>query len=536
MLFMELKESNNQQSKIPATSEIHEYEQIRHRRRRMLPRAALIGIAAGAFASLFGQVLAWGDDLRANLLDWSHQYPAAGWLAPMVICALGTAAAVYLVLRFAPETSGSGIPHLKSVLHRFRELSWRRVLPIKFLSGTLALGSGLLLGREGPTVQMGGAVGDLFSEVLNLAPKERRTMIAAGAGAGLAAAFNAPLSGLTFVLEEVQRDFQPVVFTCAFMAAVTANITARFFRGSSPVFSIPSYPTPPLLSLPLFAVLGICAGLLGIVFNRGLILSLNLFSGLNAKGKLLGAGCVGALVGLISWLNPLFTGSGHTLSEEVLAGNLALSAIPLFYLLRLVLTLVSYGTGAAGGIFAPLLVLGALLGLGVGQSANYFFPDLVPIPATFAVVGMAALFTGIVRAPLTGIFLIVEMTGNYNQMLPLLVACFFAYDTADLFKDIPIYEALMERDLLRNGIHAHLRNPSILELEIEEGSPFDRHRVKSLGLPPGCVIASITQDGLEIVPTAQTRLESGMKIAVVIDPEASDSLAILHDGCKAPEV
>jgi CIC family chloride channel protein len=533
---MEDKESNQDQKFDHTVSEIHEYETIRHRRRRMLPRAALVGVASGALASLFGLVLSWGDDLRANLLNWAHQWPAAGWLVPVLFCGLGTAAAVFLVINKAPETSGSGIPHLKAVLHRFRSLSWKRVLPVKFISGTLALGSGLLLGREGPTVQMGGAVGDAVAEGLKLHPKERRTMIAAGAGAGLAAAFNAPLSGLTFVLEEVQRDFQPVVFTCAFMAAVTANITARFFRGSSPVFSIPSYPTPPMLSLPLFALLGIAAGLLGVLFNRGLIGMLDLFSKLHGKTAVIAAASVGGIIGLITWFNPQLTGSGHELAEDALAGSLVLGAIPAFYLIRFALTIASYGTGVAGGIFAPLLVLGALMGLAIGQAANYFIPALVPQPAVFAVVGMAALFTGIVRAPLTGIFLIIEMTGNYDQMLPLLVACFFAYDTADLLRDMPIYEALMERDLSRNGIHAQLQVPTILEIEIEEGAPFDGKRVKSLGLPPGCVIASITQDGLEVVPTAQTRLESSMKITAVIDPEAADSVAILHSGCKTPDL
>lgn len=516
-------------------TEIEEYLAVSQQRRRVLPRAALVGLAAGLVAATFRLTLEGGNALRHGMLDWARQVPAFGWAFPVIFSVTATLLSVWLVRRFAPEASGSGIPHLEAVLHRFRELVWTRLLPIKFVSGVLALGGGLALGREGPTVQMGGATGDAIARALKSNPRERRTLIAAGAGAGLAAAFNAPLSGLTFVLEEVQRDFHPIVFAAAFVAAVIADIVARFLSGSAPVFAIPTYPLQPLSTLPGFAILGVAAGVFGVAFNRLLLSAVERASRLSSRARWTFAGIVGVAVGLIGWAEPDAIGSGHELAETVLAGNLALATIPAWFLVRWALTLGSYSTGAAGGIFAPLLVLGALLGLAVGQLAAALAPELAPQPAVFAVVGMAAYFTAIVRAPLTGIVLIVEMTGNYEQMLPLLVSCFCAYGVAELLRELPIYEALLERDLQRDQNIPTVRDPMVVEMVVEDGAPFAGREVRSLGLPQGCVIVRLLHEGEELVPTAQTRLLPHMRVTVVVAPTARHGLAHLRLGCRASD-
>jgi CIC family chloride channel protein len=391
----------------------------------------------------------------------------------------------------------------------------------------------MALGREGPTVQMGGAVGDAISGWLKVSPRERLILISAGAGAGLAAAFNAPLSGLIFVLEEVRRDFQPIVFGAVFVAAAIADIVTRIGSGQFPVFAVPSYPMPPLTSLPIFALLGVIAGLFGVLFNRGLLTAISLYARLPDRFVLPAAAITGGVIGLVGWFSPLMLGSGHTLAETTLKGDLLLAAIPLFFIIRFLLTTTSYGSGAPGGIFAPLLVLGALIGLALGQIANYLAPAIVPIPAVFAVVGMAAYFTAIVRAPLTGIMLIVEMTGNYSQMLPLLVACFCAYAVAEFMKDLPIYEALLERDLNRGGDKFLLEKPVVVDLTIQMDSPFAGREVRFLGLPPGCILVRCSDGKREWVPKANTRLEPHMRITAVVSPEASNGLEILHQGCEA---
>jgi chloride channel protein, CIC family len=533
-------QTDNQQSLLPdekvdsVRSEIQEYLDISKQRRWIFPRAALVGACAGIIALFFRAALTGADVLRNSLLIWVHSLPMLGWIFPVLFTMLGAGVSVAITRRYAPEASGSGIPHLEAVLHRFRKLEWKRVLPVKFFGGIIAIGSGLALGREGPTVQMGGAVGDAISRWLKVSERERLTLISAGAGAGLAAAFNAPLSGLVFVLEEVRRDFQPIVFGAAFVAAVIADIIARIGSGQFPIFAIPSYPVPPLASLPIFALLGVATGVFGVLFNRSLLTSIGMYARLPARFVLPAAAITGGVVGLAGWFSPLMLGSGHNLAESTLKGDLLLTIIPLFFLIRFLLTVTSYGTGAPGGIFAPLLVLGALIGLGIGKIAHNLSPDIVPIPAVFAVVGMAAYFTAIVRAPLTGIMLIVEMTGNYSQMLPLLVSCFCAYATTEFLKDLPIYEALLERDLMRGGEAHLLKEPVVVEFTIQIDAPFAGLEVRSLGLPSGCILVRCSDGKREWVPKATTLLEAHMHITAVIEPEASSGLETLRQGCKTP--
>jgi len=514
-------------------SEIQEYLDVRQQRRWIFPRAALVGAGAGLVALAFRAALTGMDNLRNLLIEWAHQFPYWGWIIPVLFTLIGATVAVYLTQRYAPEASGSGIPHLEAVLHRLRELEWTRVLPVKFFGGILAIGGGMALGREGPTVQMGGAIGDAVSRMLNVSGRERRTLIAAGAGAGLAAAFNAPLAGLVFVLEEVRRDFQPIVFGAAFVAAVMSDIVARIGAGSFPVFSVPSYPSPPLASLLIFIVVGVAAGFFGVLFNRGLLGTIDLYGRIPKKFVLPAAALTGGFVGLAGWFSPLMMGSGHTLAESALQGELILSTIPLYFAVRFLLTTTSYASGAPGGIFAPLLVLGAMIGLAIGQLTNMVSPAIAPIPAVFAVVGMAAYFTAIVRAPLTGIMLIVEMTGNYSLLLPLLVSCFCAYAVAEYMKDLPIYETLLERDLHRTGESAALKEPTVMEFTVQENSVFAGKEIRSLGLPQGCILVRCSDGKREWVPKANTRLQAHMRITAVIAPEASDSIKTLRHGCEA---
>lgn len=513
--------------------EVRNFVRAHERRRRQYPRAALVGLLAGLTAVAFRYALDEADWLRGNLIAISHSYPTWGFFIPVLFGALGGGIGVFLVQRFAPEASGSGIPHLKAVLHRLRRMAWQRILPVKFFGGVLSIGSGLTLGREGPTVQMGGAVGQMVSQWFKSTARERQALIAAGAGAGLAAAFNAPLSGVIFVLEEVQRDFAPGVFTTTFVACVIADIVTRLLYGQLPAFHVAIHPTAPLDSLLVFLALGLVAGVAGVAFNRALLGSLRLFARAGHWPRGVVGAVVGAGVGGVGWFLPQVLGGGHHLVEQTLAGQMTVDALFLFFALRFVLTMFSYGTGAAGGIFAPLLVLGAQIGLLTGSVANYFFPAVASDPTTFAVVGMAAYFTAIVRAPLTGIVLIVEMTESYSLMLPLLVACFFAYFTADFLGDTPIYEALLERDLLRSQDTPKLESNLLLELLMQRGAPFEHRRVGDLPLPVGCLIITIERHRSSYVTDPDLVLQAGDRITAVISPQAASAAALLRDGFTA---
>lgn len=415
------------------------------KRRHVLPKALLIGLVSGALAGLFRLALQASEDGRLRLTD--RHRGGAGLLAAIALGMLGGGLALWLVRRFSPEAAGSGIPRLKSVLLGRAKLPWRRLLPVKFIAGVVGIGGGFALGREGPTIQMGGAAGLIVAERFRVTQGEgeRRALIASGAGAGLAAAFNAPLSGMVFVLEELQVALTPVVFVASFLAAVTADIVSRLLAGGDPVFALHGMAPPTLLSLPGALLVGGLAGLGGFFFNRSLLWTLDAFRRFAAWPPWLLGGVIGGAMGGLGWIEPGLAGTGAPLVQRALAGGLPVEAMLLLLLVRFAMTLASYGSGTAGGIFIPLFVLGSLGGLSLGLVGHALDPGLFPHPEIFAVIGMGALFTGIVRAPLTGLVLMVELTGVYDFMLPLLVGCISAYGVAEALGSTPVYEALRLR-------------------------------------------------------------------------------------------
>lgn len=420
------------------------------KRRNILLKALMVGVGAGLVASAFRRALQLIEERR---IDWMRGFDGRdAMIIGALLGALGGAVAVWLVRRFSPASAGSGIPHLKSVMLGDRRLRWRRVLPIKFLSGLIGIGSGLALGREGPTIQMGGATGLMMSEWFKVRPGEgeRKALIGAGAGAGLAAAFNAPLAGVIFVVEELQGSFTPVVFVAAFLASVAADIVGRLLTGEMPVFTLPAMQAPGVNAVPVALVVGAIAGLTGVVFNRGVLATLDLYERFRRLPAPLLGGLCGVIIGIATCRNPETAGSGAVIVEQAISGDMTVRWLLILLGLRFMLTLLSYGSGATGGLFAPLLVIGALGGLATGDLANSIVPSLAPQPEVFAVIGMGAFLTAVVRAPLTGIILMVELTAQYRFMLPLLASCLVAYGIAEGLGDRPIYEALRERDLRRD--------------------------------------------------------------------------------------
>jgi CIC family chloride channel protein len=309
----------------------------------------------------------------------------------------------------------------------------------------LAIGSGLALGREGPTVQMGAGIAHLVGLLFRRSWPDSRVLLAAGAGAGLATAFNAPIAGAIFVLEELVRRFDTKIAIAALGASATAIGVARLMLGDAPDFHVEPLAFPSAESRPLFFVLGALAGLLAILYNRTLLVTLAAADRLGRWPVELRAGLIGAAVGALAWFAPALVGGGDPITQQMLLGAGSLALIPLFLLARLALGAVSYAAGTPGGLFAPMLVLGAQLGLLVGVLCQQVFPGLAIQPQAFAVVGMAALFTGVVRTPLTGIVLVIEMTASFTMFLPMLGACFMAMLVPTLLRDPPIYESLRRR-------------------------------------------------------------------------------------------
>ena len=422
--------------------------------------APLVGAGAGLIGAAFRLALQQADDWRNALIAWAHGEEFAGLLLVTAIGAAAVALAAWLVRRFSPAAAGSGIPHVEAVLRgELQQASPFRLIPIKFVGGLLAIGSGLALGREGPSVQMGASIGDLVGQLFRRNLSDRRILLAAGAGAGLATAFNAPIAGAIFVLEELVQRFDPRIAIVALGVSSTAIAVARVFLGDAPDFHVAVLADSHAGTRPLYFVLGAIAGLLAILYNRVLLGTLAAANRLERWPVALRAALIGAAVAVLAWFAPELVGGGDAITQRTLTGADALAIVPLIFLLRFALGAVSYAARTPGGLFAPMLVLGAQVGLLFGILCRLLFPDLHIQPEGFAVVGMAAFFTGVVRAPLPGIVLVVEMSASVHMLLPLLSACFAAMLVPTLLHDAPIYESLRASLLRENNAAARSAAP-----------------------------------------------------------------------------
>ena len=407
--------------------------------------ALVVGAAAGLIGAVFRIVLEQADALRDRVIVWAHGEALWGFAAVVLAGAAAALVATWLVRRFAPHASGSGIPHVEMVLRKEAAPAPYILLPVKFVGGVLAIGSGMALGREGPSVQMGASIAQFVGAVCRCSWPDCRVLMAAGAGAGLATAFNSPIAGAVFVLEELVQRFEHRMAIAALAASATAIAVARALLGDAPDFSVEPLAHIPPLGQPLFLVLGVIAGLLAVGYNRLLLGSIALVARFDRVPPEWRAAVIGAAVAVVAWFAPGLVGGGDPITQRTLSGAVVLAFLPVAFLIRALLGSASYAAGTPGGLFAPMLVLGAQLGLLCGAWQAALFPSLAIPPQAFAVVGMAAFFTGVVRAPMTGIVLIIEMTAAFNMLLPMLIACFAAMLVPTLLGDMPIYEALRDR-------------------------------------------------------------------------------------------
>ncbi|MBL1258067.1 H(+)/Cl(-) exchange transporter ClcA [Methylocystis sp. Sn-Cys] len=413
--------------------------------------ALLVGGLAGLVGAMFRLALMAADRLRDAIVHWSQGGAIVGFLVVVGLCAMAALISVWMVRRFAPHASGSGIPHVEAVLHSEAAPAPFILLPVKFFGGCLAIGAGLALGREGPSVQMGAVIGHLTGDAFRRSKADNCALLAAGAGAGLATAFNAPMAGAVFVLEELTQKFDQRVAIAALAASSTAIAVAHLLLGDAPDFTIPALVYPAASIGPLFFILGAVMGLFGVVYNRVLLATISAVERfrLAPENK---AAMIGAMVGALAWFAPGLVGGGDAFTQAAITGSQDLFFLPFVLALRFGLGSVSYGSGTPGGIFAPLLALGALAGLFFGVVCGLLLPGLDIQPQAFAIVGMTALFTAVVRAPLTGIVLVTEMTGAVFLLLPMLAACFLAMLAPTLLNDPPIYHSLRERLLGKDRV------------------------------------------------------------------------------------
>jgi chloride channel protein, CIC family len=404
---------------------------------------AVIGLVIGCFRVALDHM----NTARTETITWAQQWPVAGFFLVCATVAATTAVAAWLVQRSGQPAAGSGIPHVEAVIEGKLPAAPILLLPIKFIGGLLAIGGGLALGREGPSVQMGANLAQFWGSIFRLPATDRIALFASGAGAGLAVAFNAPIAGAVFVLEELVRRFDTRIAIAALGTSCSAIAVASVLLGQQPDFDVAELPNPSTWTGPIFALLGILAGLAGVAYNRLITKTCALFDGLTRWRPEVRALFIGALVGAIAWFAPHMVGGGDVITQQVLVGGIGLTALPLIFAVRFLLGPLSYAAGTPGGLFAPILTLGACIGLGFGLLCPQFVVDSGATPITFAIAGMAAFLTATVRAPITGMVLIFEMTGAFNQTLPMLWACFAAMAVPTIMGNLPIYDSMKARTI-----------------------------------------------------------------------------------------
>ncbi len=478
-----------------------------------------VGAVAGGVAVLFRLAVAQSERFLLFLSGRAAEQPLLipVWFGVLLLAA----GAVTALLRWEPMITGSGIPQLDGEMEGYFDQCWWRVLIAKFVGGVLSIGAGLSLGREGPSVQLGAMAGKGVARLTGRMRTEEKLLVTCGASAGLSAAFNAPLAGALFALEEVHKNFSVEVLLSSLASSITANFVTRNVFGIEPVFNFSEAVPIPLAHFPVVLFLGVCIGVFGVCYNFCTGKVQKLYD--KIQNRFLRTVIPFLLAGTALFLCPDITGGGSALVMKA-AGGLSLGMAALLLVLKFCFSLLSFGSGVPGGIFLPLLVLGALCGgtfHGLAEGAGLSL-DLQAL----VVLGMAAAFAAIIRAPITGTLLITEMTGNFDHLLFIALISLVAYSVADLLRGRPIYAQLLERMLQKQGLRQREDRGEkvLLESEVRMGAPACGRPLSQLYLPAHCLVIAVRRGEEEIVPRGDTVLRAG------------DGLVVLTDEAGAPDI
>jgi CIC family chloride channel protein len=362
---------------------------------------------------------------------------------------MGSLTMGYLLFRYFPNARGSGVPQTKAALYAGEGRIRLRTVLGKFFCTSATLASGIPLGREGPSVQVGAGIASLLGRLLGLRPEKVKALLPIGAAAAIAAAFNTPLAAVVFALEEIVGDLQAPLVGYVVLASATSWGVLRLLLGNSPLFKVPQYQLVHPAEFAIYAVLGLAGGLVSAAFTKLLLGMREWFLRLPQKTVWFQPVAGGLLVGLLGLLVPQVLGVGYVYVGHALNGNMAVELMAMLVVLKLIAVTTSYASGNAGGIFGPALFIGAMLGGTVGTLAHHLFPVYTATPGAYALVGMGAAFAGIVRAPMTSVLMIFEMTQDYAVIVPLMIANLVSFFISSRIQKQPIYEALAIQD----GVH-----------------------------------------------------------------------------------
>ncbi len=432
---------------------------------------------------------------------------------------------VGLFVKKQPLIKGSGIPQVEGQLLGELDYKWWSILWRKFVGGVLAIGSGLYLGREGPSIQLGSTVGQGFSESLKLDETSEKIMISSGAAAGLSAAFNAPIASTIFVLEEIYSDFATNIWLVSLTAAISSDMVVTDVFGLKPVFYMPtsSLPIKYFFWVILF---GIILGILGRLYQVCTLNIDKLYRWLFKFPSYL-FGVVPLIIVIpLGGFFPGLLGGGNNLILNLSPTKFSLAVLFLFLVIRFVFSAVSYGSGLPGGIFLPILCLGAVIGAIFGKTLLLLGLLNQTYFASFIIMGMAGYFACISKAPFTAILLITEMVGSLNHLLGLATVSLVAYLVVDLLGGSPIYFAMMENLLptIKKNLHLASARAARVILPVFVGSQVDGKKISNVSWPEGSLLIKIERKGVEIVPNGQIRLKAGDSLDIEIDSEKSKQI------------
>ena len=537
----------------------------------LIAEGTLIGFITGALISVFRLMLTGADKLR----DMLAGYVQNGGAAAALVCALVLiviAVIVSWLLGKEPDIAGSGIPQVEAELRGQKDMCWWRVIAGKMAGCALAIGGGLALGREGPSIQLGSMVGKGVARAGHRLLTEERLLITCGAGAGLSAAFGAPLAGAIFSLEELHRNFSAEVLLTTMAASAAGDFVVAHTLGLTPVFGFDISHTLPLRYYWALILLGLILGVFGSFYNRTIAFMQDLFERIGKGFSTFACRLLGKRYSIISdglhptipaerferfgrmlaalamayilfFIYPDALGSGSGLVAGISYGDFTFKALAVLLIIKFIFSTASFGSGSPGGIFLPLLVLGAVTGgfytrlLGLAGFEQTYI-------TAFVVAAMAAYFAAIVRAPVTGVVLITEMTGDFTTLLPLVLTSLIAYLVAEMTGTKPIYTQLLERSLGRTpagraseGRRASLRDrKTVIDAEVDVGSRMDGRNVAEFGLPLGTLIVSVVREGIEIIPDGHTILRAGDELEILTrENDLADVESIVDSACRRVE-
>lgn len=401
----------------------------------------VVGVLAGLVAVLFTLAI---DAATRYFFGLAPSHARLLVVPPLVGLVTGV-----LLVRVFPGVRGSGVPQTKAAYHlQGGVIPWR--VPVgKFITGVLCIGSGHSMGREGPSVQIGAGVASVVARWVPLSPQRVKDLLPVGVAGALAAAFNTPVAAVLFALEEIIGDMNASLLGSTVVASVASVVVERAILGNEPLFRVPAYHLVHPAELLAYALLGVVGGVVSLVFCKTLLAMRRASIRLPVATRIVQPAVGGLIIGGILVFVPQVLGVGYEHVDEALNGSLILSALVLLCIVKMVATIVSYVSGNAGGVFAPSLYIGAMAGGAVGTVVHAWAPFPTAEPGAYALVGMGTLFAGIIRAPMTSVFMIFEITQDYQIVVPLMVANMLSFAISRRYQPEPVYHALLAQD----GIH-----------------------------------------------------------------------------------